>query len=1167
MTEFSIMYTMGAGIGALIAIYVILAVLIALGVYALVRLAVLAKMKRKRPEEKDCANCPALKEKDAEIARLNERIKELEARPAAVVIPAETRTLSESLVAATAVTGSKISKKSIIAYLSGKYGKAVEINGRANRTPNGKLLMSDNHFAFAPDGKRVCFVYVYETDEGGVVSLVKLDEPYVQSLIPVHPDVKRSAFPKNKAKDWYSVVADDTFTEASYYAVLDHAIALISGQAVEAVTVEEPTPEVSLSESLAAARETGAVGIVTKQSIIDHLAKTFGEKVELNGRANRTPNGKLLMSDNHFAFAPDGKRVCFTYIYQDDDGKIIILLRTTAEHAQSIRAAHKATGVKSAFPKNKEKDWYSVIVDNTFTEKNVYDELDRAALNIIGAAPAVIEEPAEEVSLSESLAAARDTGAVGIVTKQSIIDHLAKTFGEKVELNGRANRTPNGKLLMSDNHFAFAPDGKRVCFTYIYQDDDGKIIILLRTTAAHAQSIRAAHKATGIKSAFPKNKEKDWYSVVVDGTFSAKNVYDELDRAALNIIGAAQGVIEEPAEEVSLSESLAAAKETGAVGIVTKQSIIDHLAKTFGEKVELNGRANRTPNGKLLMSDNHFAFAPDGKRVCFTYIYQDDDGKIIILLRTTAEHAQSIRAAHKATGIKSAFPKNKEKDWYSVVVDGTFSAKNVYDELDRAALNIIGAAPAVVEEPAEEVSLSESLAAAKETGAVGIVTKQSIIDHLAKTFGEKVELNGRANRTPNGKLLMSDNHFAFAPDGKRVCFTYIYQDDDGKIIILLRTTAEHAQDIRAAHKATGVRSAFPKNKEKDWYSVIVDNTFTEKGVYDELDRAALNIIGQLPPAKESTPIEESNEEVSLSESLAAARDTGAVGIVSKKSIMEHLAETFEDKVELNGRPNRTPNGKLLMSDNHFALAPDGKRVCFTYVYEDDDGKVIILIRTTAEHAQSIRAAHKATGVRSAFPKNKEKDWYSVVVDDSFTEKDVYDMLDKAVKNFLSANTSSASSAPVPAPEKETPTLPQKEEVSLSESLAAAREMGAVDLVSKKSIIHYLSETFGDKVEVNGRENRTPNGKLLMSDNHFAIGGGKRVCFTYVYEDDGKVMMLVRLGEAIAAGIRSAHKSTGVRSAFPKNKENDWYSVIVDDSFSEEDVYAVLSSSYDYVLNK
>ena len=529
MTEFSVMNIMAAGIGALIAIYVILAVLIALGAYALVRLAILAKMKRKTPEAKNCEDCPQLKQKDEEIARLNERIRELEARPAeVVVVPAETRTLSDSLAAATAAHGTSITKKSIIAYLSGKYGDGVEINGRANRTPNGKLLMSDNHFAFSPDGKRVCFVYVYETDNGNVLSLVKLDEPYVKGLIPAHPDVKRSAFPKNKDKDWYSVVADETFTEATYYPVLDHAIELIRGMAAETPVAPEPETEVSLSESLATARETGAVGIVTKKSIMDHLAATFGEKVELNGRANRTPNGKLLMSDNHFAFAPDGKRVCFTYIYQDDDGKIIILLRTTAGHAQDIRAAHKATGIRSAFPKNKEHDWYSVIVDSTFTEKNVYDELDRAVMNIIGAAVApILEEPAEEVSLSESLAAAKETGAVGIVTKKSIMDHLAATFGEKVELNGRANRTPNGKLLMSDNHFALG-EGKRVCFTYVYEDE-GKIVMLLRLPMEKASAIRAAHKATGVRSAFPKNKDHDWYSVIVDESFSTDDVYAVLD--------------------------------------------------------------------------------------------------------------------------------------------------------------------------------------------------------------------------------------------------------------------------------------------------------------------------------------------------------------------------------------------------------------------------------------------------------------------------------------------------------------------------------------------------------------------------------------------------------------------------------------------------------------
>ncbi len=1028
MTELLMMENvLSVGIGALVAVYVILGIMLALGVYALVRLAVLAKktrnMKPQAAQAPDCEACEKLQEKDREIAALQEKIRELEQKPLApvVVVPEEERTLAESLEVASA-SGRKglISKKSIIAYLSTKYENAVELNGRANRTSNGKLLLSDNHFAFSPLGKRVCFTYVYETDGGQVVALVKLDEPYVQGLRVEHPEVMRSAFPKNKAKDWYSVVADDTFTPQAYYDVLDRAIALIRDEALpvqeQPAPVEEAeAPEVTLKESIAAAKETGASGLVSKKSIIEHLTATFGEKVECNNRANRTPNGKLLMSDNHFAFAPDGKRVCFTYVYEDDDGKVTVLLRTTADHAKDIRNAHSATGFKSAFPKNKEKDWYSMVVDNTFTEQGVYTELDRAVYNIIGVeitTPA--QEPETEVTLKESIAAAKETGAVGLVSKKSIIDHLAATFGDKVELNNRANRTPNGKLLMSDNHFAYAPDGKRVCFTYVYEDE-GNVTILLRTTEAHAAAIHAAHPATGLKSAFPKNKEKDWYSVVVDNTFTEQGVYAELDKAVYNIIGAEIAApAQEPEEEVTLKESITAAKQTGASGLVSKKSIIEHLTATFGEKVECNNRANRTPNGKLLMSDNHFAFAPDGKRVCFTYVYEDDDGKVTVLLRTTADHAKDIRNAHSATGFKSAFPKNKEKDWYSVVVDNTFTEQGVYAELDRAVYNIIGGQSALIEQPEgpaeipaekpieeapaeqaeeQEISLKESIAAAKQTGAIGLVSKKSIFNHLAATFEDKVELCNRANRTPNGKLLMSDNHFAFAPDGKRVCFTYIYEDDEGRVTVLLRTTEEQAAEIRAEHPATGAKSAFPKNKEKDWYSVVVDGTFTEAGVYAMIDKAVRNITER----EVAAPLPA--EEVTLKESIAAAKETGAVGLVSKKSIIDHLAATFGDKVELNNRANRTPNGKLLMSDNHFAFAPDGKRVCFTYIYEDE-GNVTILLRTTEAHAAAIHAAHPATGLKSAFPKNKEKDWYSVVVDNTFTEQGVYAELDKAVKNIV-----------------------------------------------------------------------------------------------------------------------------------------------------------------------
>ena len=116
-------------------------------------------------------------------------------------------------------------------------------------------------------------------------------------------------------------------------------------------------------------------------------------------------------------------------------------------------------------------------------------------------------------------------------------------------------------------------------------------------------------------------------------------------------------------------------------------------------------------------------------------------------------------------------------------------------------------------------------------------------------------------------------------------------------------------------------------------------------------------------------------------------------------------------------------------------------------------------------------------------------------------------------------------------------------------------------------IEYLTEKYKDRVETNGRENRTPNGKLLLSDNHFALGEGKRVCFTYIYEDEGRIVMLIRASEAQAAAIHKAHPATGNRSAFPKNKEKDWYSVVVDESFTESEVLSILDGAIEYVLTK
>ena len=859
---------------ALIAVYVLLGLIVVAGIVTVIRLAALIKLRSKAAPkaapEKDCENCEKVNALNEEIERLEDRVKELEKAPTVVYVEQE-RTLKESLADAKEVGSvGKISKKSIIAYLTGKYGDAVEINGRHNRTANGKLLVSDNHFAFAPDGKKVCFTYVYETDEGQVLSLVKLPGVYAAALAKDHSNVMRSNFPKNKEKDWYSVIADDSFTEESYYAVFDAAIARVAGT----FTAEEapaPIEEKSLKESLAVAKESGAAGTVSKASIMAHLAATFNEKVELNGRQNRTASGKLLVSDNHFAFAPDGKRVCFTYVYQDDDGKIVVLVKTSASYASAPAAAHGSAVSHSAFPKNKARDWYSVVVDDTFTEKQVYDFLDDAVRLILGEAPAL--RPAAELAektLKESIAATKEVGAVGKVSKQSIMAYLSAKYGDAVELNGRQNRTNNGKLLVSDNHFAFAPDGKRVCFTYIYQTDEGNIVSLVKLDAGYASALAGEHPHV-TRSAFPKNKEKDWYSVIADDTFTEEGYYAVFDAAIATIAGKAPAAVPAAAaivepEEKTLKESIAAAKEKGAVGNIDKKSIMAYLSKEYGSAVELNGRQNRTANGKLLDSDNHFAFAPVGKRVCFTYIYQTDEGNIVSLVKLEKTYASALAKEHPHV-TRSAFPKNKEKDWYSVIADDTFTEEGYYAVFDAAIASIAGKAPAAVPtavtvpapaeapaqaEPApapapvtEEKSLKESIAAAKLTGAIDKVSKRSIVAYLDEKYEGRLELHSRRNRTDSGKLLVSDNHFAFAPDGKRVCFSYIYQTDEGHIVSLVKLDADYAAALAAVHPCVA-RSAFPKNKEKDWYSVIADDTFNEGTYYAVFDAAIATIEGREP---------------------------------------------------------------------------------------------------------------------------------------------------------------------------------------------------------------------------------------------------------------------------------------------------------------------------------
>lgn len=133
------------------------------------------------------------------------------------------------------------------------------------------------------------------------------------------------------------------------------------------------------------------------------------------------------------------------------------------------------------------------------------------------------------------------------------------------------------------------------------------------------------------------------------------------------------------------------------------------------------------------------------------------------------------------------------------------------------------------------------------------------------------------------------------------------------------------------------------------------------------------------------------------------------------------------------------------------------------------------------------------------------------------------------------------------------------EITLKEGLDLAANSTRKEKITKKYIADYLNSKFRKGVETNCRANYIKSGRLPLADTHYVKEGKNKVCFAFVYEVNNTVMLLLKISKELGRKFAKSH--TNVRtSAFPRSKEK-WYSVIVDDSFTNDDVESLLSESY------
>ena len=202
--------------------------------------------------------------------------------------------------------------------------------------------------------------------------------------------------------------------------------------------------------------------------------------------------------------------------------------------------------------------------------------------------------------------------------------------------------------------------------------------------------------------------------------------------------------------------------------------------------------------------------------------------------------------------------------------------------------------------------------------------------------------------------------------------------------------------------------------------------------------------------------------VGLRESLDIAAHTTRIEELSKSAIATYLRKAYPDTVELNERVNATTTG-LPLADTHYVNAGD-KKTCFVYVYETE-GATMLLLKTKDDLGKEFQKDHPSVR-RSAFPKSKDA-WYSVVVDDSMTNEQVEEMLDRTVALYSG----------VPAPKKQKKaaapirtvshvTVDEAKEIVTDEQAEAAitvSEEGTASHVGKKDIVNVdtLCENFAD----------------------------------------------------------------------------------------------------------
>lgn len=260
------------------------------------------------------------------------------------------------------------------------------------------------------------------------------------------------------------------------------------------------------------------------------------------------------------------------------------------------------------------------------------------------------------------------------------------------------------------------------------------------------------------------------------------------------------------------------------------------------------------------------------------------------------------------------------------------------------------------------------------------VSKIVLCDYLCTKYNfiESVHRSNFSKPGPNQTkgFLLPDTHYV-VDDKERKCFMFAYENDEKEIYILLKTSKEHFDRIHAEHPSA-CESKFPKvSNGNPFFKLVIDDTYTREQLFAIIDEALGIFVASL------------NIDV-------------VVEPISKDLIVKHL-EGFGKQVLIKHRPNYTQPGRgkekgLLLADTHY-VTKGKQKLCFLYVYEEDNGDVRLLLKMNPKHFEKVKESYKAIEA-SNFPKVSHGDiFYSITVTEKLSSDQLFEIIDKAIEDL------------------------------------------------------------------------------------------------------------------------------------------------------------------------